>query len=121
MAEKFEEKTEQATPRRCQKAREKGETAKSKEITGVIPIWIFFLVLVFGCFMFMPFLQFFMASLERGFEVTLDKGSLVETVRTDIFQIVLIVAPPLWADVIRYCHRAFYTDRLFVLRCAAKP
>ena len=93
MAEKFEEKTEQATPRRRQKAREKGETAKSKEITGVIPIWIFFLVLVFGYFMFMPFLQFFMASLERGFEVTLDKGSLVETVRTDIFQIALIVAP----------------------------
>lgn len=36
MAEEFQEKSEQATPRKKQKAREKGQVAKSKDLTSMI-------------------------------------------------------------------------------------
>ena len=47
MAEEFQEKTEQATPRKKAKAREKGQIARSKDLTSTITmggtIMIFYL------------------------------------------------------------------------------
>lgn len=93
MPEEFEERTEQATPRRRQKSREKGDIPKSKDITGVVPLWIIFLYVSFGGFMFTALLIYMKTSLKRGFEVSVNELSVVEMFRTDIFQIGLIFVP----------------------------
>ena len=43
----FEEKTEQATPRKRQEAREKGEVAKSRELASVVVLLSTMLMLTF--------------------------------------------------------------------------
>ncbi|MBF0559917.1 MAG: EscU/YscU/HrcU family type III secretion system export apparatus switch protein [Nitrospirae bacterium] len=52
MAEEFQERTEQATGRRVQKAREEGNIARSQDLVGIMPLWVVFLFLSFGGFMF---------------------------------------------------------------------
>lgn len=48
MAEEFQEKTEQATPRRQQKAREKGQVAKNKDLTSMLTIGGILMVFYFA-------------------------------------------------------------------------
>lgn len=53
MPEELQERTEQATPRRREKARQKGEVPRSRELTGVVGPWLIFLYFVFsGSFLF---------------------------------------------------------------------
>ncbi|MCS7214540.1 MAG: flagellar biosynthesis protein FlhB [Thermodesulfovibrio sp.] len=48
MPEELQERTEQATPRRREKARQKGEVPRSRELTGIIGAWLIFLYFVFS-------------------------------------------------------------------------
>lgn len=48
MPEELQERTEQATPRRREKARQKGEVPRSRELTGIAGTWIIFLYFVFS-------------------------------------------------------------------------
>ncbi|GAB5047006.1 flagellar biosynthesis protein FlhB [Thermodesulfovibrio sp. TK110] len=47
MPEELQERTEQATPRRREKARQKGEVPRSRELTGIVSPWMIFLYFVF--------------------------------------------------------------------------
>lgn len=48
MPEQLQERTEQATPRRREKARQKGEVPRSRELTGIVGTWMIFLYFVFS-------------------------------------------------------------------------
>jgi len=48
MADEFQEKTEQATPRKKQKAREKGQIARSKDLTSTITMGGIIMIFYFG-------------------------------------------------------------------------
>ena len=48
MPEELQERTEQATPRRREKARQKGEVPRSRELTGIVGTWMIFLYFVFS-------------------------------------------------------------------------
>lgn len=48
MPEELQERTEQATPRRKEKARQKGEVPRSRELTSIIGTWMIFLYFVFS-------------------------------------------------------------------------
>ncbi len=71
--ESFEERTEQATPRKRQKAREKGEVASSREIVGIIPVWSVVIYLFFGGAVLTTFLNYVRGGLKRSFEISVMK------------------------------------------------
>jgi len=48
MPEELQERTEQATPRRREKARQKGEVPRSRELTSIVGTWMIFLYFVFS-------------------------------------------------------------------------
>lgn len=48
MPEELQERTEQATPRRREKARQKGEVPRSRELTSIAGTWMIFLYFVFS-------------------------------------------------------------------------
>lgn len=48
MPEELQERTEQATPRRRERARQKGEVPRSRDLTGVVAPWLVFLYFVFS-------------------------------------------------------------------------
>lgn len=48
MPEELQERTEQATPRRREKARQKGEVPRSRELTSIVGTWSIFIYFVFS-------------------------------------------------------------------------
>ncbi|HAK87696.1 MAG TPA: flagellar biosynthesis protein FlhB [Nitrospiraceae bacterium] len=93
MAENFEEKTEQATGRRRSKAREQGNIPRSRDLTGVMPLWVIFIYMSFGGYMLTMLLSYLRSSLKRGFEFRITEVSLMELLRTDLAQLGLILGP----------------------------
>lgn len=93
MAEEFEEKTERATPRKRQKAREKGDTARSRDLTSLVPLWTFFMYFSFGGFMFTALISYLRSALKRSFEVQISEFSLVSLLKSDSAEIGLMMAP----------------------------
>jgi len=93
MAEEFQERTEQATGRRREKAREQGQIPKSQELLGIMPLWIVFLFLSFGGFMFTMLLTYLSTALKRGFEVSLTDVSFISIFRADAVKIIILMAP----------------------------
>lgn len=93
MPEEFDERTEQATPRRRQKAREKGDVPRSRDLTGLMPLWVVFVYLSFGGFMFTTLISYLRTALKRGFEVSLNDASFVEIIKNDSFQVGMTMAP----------------------------
>jgi flagellar biosynthetic protein FlhB len=93
MPEQFEEKTEQATPRKREKAREKGDVPKSRELTSLFPVWTIFLYLLFGGALFSSLLNYFRSSLHRGVTMSLTETTLMDVFRADTMQIGMIMLP----------------------------
>ncbi|MBI3591989.1 MAG: flagellar biosynthesis protein FlhB, partial [Nitrospirae bacterium] len=93
MPEEFDERTEQATPRRRQKAREKGEVPRSRDLTGLMPLWVVFAYFSFGGFMFTTLLSYLRTALKRGFDVSLNEVSFVEIFRADSVNAGMLMAP----------------------------
>lgn len=93
MAEDFQEKTEQATGRRREKAREQGNIAKSRDLIGIMPLWVVFLYLSFGGFMFTMLITYVRMALKRGFEVSLTDVSFISIFRTDSVKALIMMAP----------------------------
>jgi len=91
--ESFEEKTEQATPRKIQKAREKGEVPRSREITGIIPMWSVLLYLVFGGAVLTSLMNYVRTALQRSCEFRLTDGSVVELFKADSMQAGMLLLP----------------------------
>lgn len=93
MAEEFDEKTEQATGRKREQAREKGNTPKSKDLTGIMPMWIFFTYMSFGGFIFTGLLTYMRTALKRGFEIPLTTTNLMAIFKEDGLSIGGMMAP----------------------------
>jgi flagellar biosynthetic protein FlhB len=93
MPEDFEERTEQATGRRRQKAREQGNVPRSRELTALMPLWVIFIYLSFGGYIFATMLSYMRSALKRGFEFHITDGSVVELFKNDIAQIGFILGP----------------------------
>lgn len=93
MPEESDERTEPATPRRREKARQKGQVARSRELTGIVPLWIMLLYFLFGGFLLMNLLVYMQSSLQRGFEFQLTEASVGSLFRTDISQVGLMFLP----------------------------
>ncbi len=93
MAEEFQEKTEQATGRKRQKEREQGHIAQSKDLVGLMPLWVVFLYLSFGGFMFTMLTAYLRSALIRGFEVTLTESSFIAIFRADSIKTLMIMTP----------------------------
>ena len=93
MPEEFDEKTEQATPRKKQQAREKGNVPRSKDLTGIIPLWMVYMYLSFGGVMFTSMLVYMRSALKRGFEVSLNEAVFVEIFKADSMNAAVMMAP----------------------------
>jgi flagellar biosynthetic protein FlhB len=93
MADDSGDKTEQATPRRREKAREKGDIPKSRELTSLLPVWTIFFYLVFSGALFSSLLTYFRSALVRGVKSHLDENTLMEIFRTDTIQMGIIMLP----------------------------
>ncbi len=93
MPEELNERTEQATPRKREKARQKGQVARSRDLTGVVPLWIVFLYFLFGGYLMTNLLAYFQSSLKRGFEFQLNEASVGSLFRTDVSYIGLMMLP----------------------------
>lgn len=98
--ESFEERTEQATPRKRQKAREKGEVANSREIVGIIPVWSVMIYFFFGGAVLMSLVNYVRNGLKRSFEMPVTDGTIVDIFRADTLQIGLLVLPLFAGSVI---------------------
>jgi flagellar biosynthetic protein FlhB len=93
MPEQFEEKTEQATPRRREKAREKGDVPKSRELTSLFPVWTIFLYLIFGSTLFTSLLTYFGNSLHRGVSLRLNETTLMDVFKADTMHLGVMMLP----------------------------
>jgi flagellar biosynthetic protein FlhB len=93
MAEEFQEKTEEATGRRREKAREKGNIPQSRDIVSIMPLWVIFLYLSFGGFMFTTLVAYLRTALKRGFEVSLTDSSFIALFRGDSIKALIMMAP----------------------------
>src|ERR1700690_252503 len=93
MPEQFEEKTEQATPRRREKAREKGDVPKSRELTSLLPVWTILLYLLFSGALFSSLLNYFGSSLRRGVTMRLTETTLMDVFKADTMQIGMVMMP----------------------------
>ncbi|MBN2654452.1 MAG: flagellar biosynthesis protein FlhB [Nitrospirae bacterium] len=93
MAEDQDQKTEQATPQRKQKAREKGDIPKSRELTSIIPIWVVYAFLSFSGIIFTSISGYMASSLNRSFSYELTPNSLMNLFIADSASVGLIMMP----------------------------
>ncbi len=93
MAEDKDQKTEQATPQRKQKAREKGDIPKSRELTAIIPIWMVFAFLSFSSFIYTSIAAYMSSAITRGFKYELTQDSVMELFVADSARVGLIMLP----------------------------
>ena len=93
MPEQFDEKTEQATPRRREKAREKGDVPKSRELTSLLPIWTIFIYMLFGGALFSSLLGYLGNSLHRAVTLRVTETTVMNVFRADTMHIAMLVLP----------------------------
>ena len=93
MAEDTDDKTEQASPRKKQQAREKGNVPRSRDLTAIIPLWMVYMYLSFGGVIFTSMLVYMRSALKRGFEVSLTETVFVELFKEDSVNLALMMAP----------------------------
>lgn len=89
-----EGRTEEPTPRKIQRARARGQVAKSHELTSagiaVITILLFYLI---GYFMFTEIVKFMHTSLSQLHNNTLDFGNFTQVINFNIITFLKIVFP----------------------------
>lgn len=94
MPEEFEEKSEPASGRKLEEARKKGNIPRSRDITSVIPIWFFFLLLVYGGAIFTSMSNYLQQSFRRAATTSsLNDVVLTQIIRGDIITITNILLP----------------------------
>jgi flagellar biosynthetic protein FlhB len=92
MAEEYEEKSEPASGRKLEEAKKKGNIPRSRDLTAVIPIWLFFLLLVYGGGIFTGLHAYLYHSFRRVGGGLSDVG-LIETIRGDIVNVGSMMVP----------------------------
>ncbi len=94
MAEEYEEKSEPASGRKLDEAKKKGNIPKSRDLTAVIPVWLFFLLLVYGGAIFAGLNTYMQHSFRRVAETsTFSELRVIEIIRGDITNVAAIMAP----------------------------
>lgn len=94
MPEDFEERTEPASGRKLEEARRKGNIPRSRDLTAVIPVWLFFLLLIYGGGIFIGLNSYMQQSFRRIADIpSLTELRLIEIIRTDITSIGSLLAP----------------------------
>ncbi|MCE5311919.1 MAG: flagellar biosynthesis protein FlhB [Nitrospiraceae bacterium] len=93
MAEDQDQKTEQATPQRKQKAREKGDVPKSRDLTAIVPIWVVFAFLSFSSFMYSSLASYLSTAMSRSFKYELTQDSITDIFVSDSAQVGMIMMP----------------------------
>src|SRR5208337_1404224 len=72
---------------------EQGDVPKSRDLVGVMPLWVIFLYLSFGGFMFTTLVSYLRTALKRGFEVPLTESSFIAVFRGDSIKALIMMAP----------------------------
>lgn len=94
MPEEYEEKSEPASGRKLEEARKKGNIPRSRDVTSVIPIWFFFLMLVYGGAIFTGISNYLQNSFKRAATTpSLNTAILSDIIRGDIINISSIMLP----------------------------
>lgn len=88
-----EGKTEQPSGKKLSEARNKGSIPRSRDLTGVMPIWAMFTYFSFSGAMLTTLLSYVRSSLKRGFELPLNSVTLMQVYRADLTQIGLMMLP----------------------------
>lgn len=84
MPEQLQERTEQATPRRREKARQKGEVPRSRELTGVVGVWMIFLYFVFSGAFFLSITNHLKYSFARIKNPDFISGTILAIIKEEI-------------------------------------
>ncbi|GAQ94225.1 flagellar biosynthetic protein FlhB [Thermodesulfovibrio aggregans] len=92
MPEELQERTEQATPRRRERARQKGEVPRSRELTSIVSPWIIFLYFVFSGSFFIALQQHLKESFTR-LNPDYISGALFAIIKSEIKWFFLQFAP----------------------------
>ncbi|MFO0752719.1 MAG: flagellar biosynthesis protein FlhB [Thermodesulfovibrionales bacterium] len=93
MAEDQDERTEQATGRKRKKARQEGNVPRSRDLTGLMPIWAIFLYLSFSGAFLASLATYMKGALKRGFQIPVNEATLVHIFKEDAAQVGVIMAP----------------------------
>lgn len=84
MPGELQERTEQATPRRREKARQKGEIPRSRELTGIVGTWMIFLYFVFSGTFLISIIQHLKESFIRVKNPDFISGALLTVLKEEI-------------------------------------
>ncbi len=84
MPEELQERTEQATPRRREKARQKGEVPRSRELTSIVGSWMVFLYLVFSGGFFISMMNHMKESFQRIKNPDFVSGAIITATKAEI-------------------------------------
>ncbi|WP_297211705.1 MULTISPECIES: flagellar biosynthesis protein FlhB [Thermodesulfovibrio] len=84
MPEELQERTEQATPRRREKARQKGEVPRSRELTSIVGTWSIFLYFVFSGTLFISLINHMKESFMRIKAPSFAGGAVLAFAKEDI-------------------------------------
>lgn len=84
MPEELQERTEQATPRRREKARQKGEVPRSRELTGIIGTWMIFLYFVFSGTFLISIMQHMKEAFTRVKNPEFVAGAIITIIKDEI-------------------------------------
>ena len=95
MAENQDERTEQATGRKRKKARQEGNVPRSRDLTGLMPLWVLFLYFSFSGVFLATLVSYMKGALKRGFQLPVNETTLLHVFREDAAQIGLMMAPVL--------------------------
>ncbi len=84
MPEELQERTEQATPRRREKARQKGEVPRSRELTGIVGSWMIFLYIVFSGTLLISFIEHLKEAFVRVKTPHFAQGAIIAFAKEEI-------------------------------------
>jgi len=93
MPEELQERTEQATPRRREKARQKGEVPRSRELTSITGTWMIFLYFVFSGTFLISIMQHMKEAFTRIKNPDFVTGAILTIIKDEIKWFFMQFAP----------------------------
>ncbi|RMG60630.1 MAG: flagellar biosynthesis protein FlhB [Deltaproteobacteria bacterium] len=93
MADNYEERTEQATPKRREKAREKGDVPISRDLLSLVSLWVAFVYFTFTPSVVKSMGGYLRRALARSFSFPLTAQNFTAVVKEDSQVVALILLP----------------------------
>lgn len=88
-----EGKTEKPTGSKLGEARRKGNVAKSRELTGIVPVWVMLIYFSFSGAMLTTLVSYLRSSLTRGFKLHVNDVTLMQVFTADLAQVGVMMLP----------------------------